>query len=161
MTPTLFEPPSFTHKLFWVFGSLYSDDLDTLLANLETLIPWQSDNLTDEGGFEVIMNEDGEPTFSLRSDIGNVYFVHQVLDAEGNHIGLQQWPVSVSDSCTSSLISLEPLIPTIPTDYTITRAAYEQDNLGSIHVVQDPGFKFTDSTYFDTSKVHSLLQGSV
>ena len=130
-----------------------------MIPRLETLTPIQEgDELTAYGGFEFIVNEGGNPSFMDRSDIGNRYLVHQVLTAEGSHVGMQEWMVTILDSCKSSLITLDGSLvsPTIPNDNDVTRENFLTNGLVEIDVVTVLTYQFTDSAYFNTDVAHQL-----
>ena len=90
MFPSFFPEPQYTHKLFFLpeDATTLGDESD-LIAYLGTaaVVPLAV-SLTDEGGFTLILNGGGTPTFTERSEIGNYFFIHQVLDSYDNHMGL-------------------------------------------------------------------------
>ena len=99
---------------------------------MNSAIPIQEDSLTADGGFEIAFNVGGVPSYTLRSQIGTYWFVHEVVKTSNDErIAFETWEVSVLDSCSSSLIEVCDgyIVPSKPTDYDITREEYSASAL--------------------------------
>ena len=100
--------------------------------HLNSASPIQQDSLTANGGFEITFNAGGVPSYALRSHIGTYWIVHEVVKTSNDERNaFETWEVSVLDSCSSSLIEVSDgyIVPAKPTDYDITREAYEANAL--------------------------------